>query len=161
MEDKKPTKAEQRKLDAANKEAFITDSFQSVLTALARKTLGVKGGPRISISLSNGNRYIRFNAHCRSAAILIYKNGNIDLKLEEFCHTPYSEQLFEFTLDKEEQKTFQKRFKKILRWLIPQIYEFEVYDFHSFMDFVCGGTSVEIAHQQLMEEWRCDYARRS
>lgn len=154
MEEKKITKAEQKKLDTANKNNFINRTFQTAMNAIAKGTDGVSGGTKLQIAFTNKNRYIRFNAYCKSAAILIYHDGNVELKLEEFCHSPYGEQLFCFTLDKTEQNEFLKKFKKTLDWLIPEIFGNGLSDFHTFMDYVSDHTAIVDAHEEMKKDWR-------
>ena len=147
-------KAEQRKLDTANKKAFITSAFQTVLSAVAKHTATVTKGPKMQVTFSNNNRYVRFNAYGKSAAILIYRDGNIEVQLTEAFHSPHNEQLFEFTLDEAVQKEFLKSFKKTLSWLLPQVFEVGPADFHTFMDYVSGSQTIEEAHEKVARDWK-------
>ena len=153
MKEKKMTKAEQKKLDRANKKDFIGRAFQVALTALAKGTADVTGGTKVQIAFTNFNRYIHLNAYGRSISVLIYRDGNIEVKLEEFAHSPYSEQLFVFTLEQERQKDFLKAFQKMLDWLVPLSFEKGVCDFHTFMDYVSRSTSIASAYQEMNQEW--------
>ena len=102
MAEKKISKTEQRKLDAGNKQEFIGKVFQTALNALAENTVDITGGGvKVQVSFTNHNRYVHMNAYGRSTSILIYRDGNVEIKLKEACHNPHEEQLFEFSLDKE------------------------------------------------------------
>ena len=160
MEKRKVTKAEQKKLDAANKKEFIACAFQTVMNVLTETTSDVSGGTKVQIAFTNHNRYIRFNAYGMSAGILIYRDGNIELKLTEAFHNPHTEQLFKFTLDKSAQQDFRQQFQKMLEWLIPEFFGKGAADFHTFMDYVSGSTSVVEAHEKMCEEWRNEICRK-
>lgn len=159
MEEKKITKAEQKKLDSANKNEFINRAFQIAMNAIVEETIDVRNSTKMDVSFKNKNRYIRFKAYGRSAAILIYLNGNVELKLEEFCHSPYSEQLFCFSLDKNEQEMFLEKFCTMLDWLLPEIFEQGLDTFHTFMDYVSDETSVVIARKNMEMDWRKFYGK--
>lgn len=154
MAEKKISKTEQRKLDAANKKEFIGKAFQIALNALAENTADVTGGGmKVQVLFTNHNRYVHMNAYDRSTSILIYRDGNVEIKLKEFCHDPHEEQLFVFSLDKEVQERFLIRFREIMSWLIPVSFGHCQYDFHTFMDYASGQTSIEAAYQNISEEW--------
>lgn len=154
MAEKKISKTEQRKLDAANKKEFIGKAFQTALNALAENTADVTGGGvNVQVLFTNHNRYIHMNAYGRSTSILIYRDGNVEIKLKEFCYNPHEEQLFEFSLDKEVQECFLIRFCKILSWLIPVSFGHCQYDFHTFMDYASGQSSIETVYRNISEEW--------
>ena len=154
MAEKKISKSEQRKLDAANKKEFIGKAFQIALNALAENTADVTGGGmKVQVLFTNHNRYVHMNAYGRSTSILIYRDGNVEIKLKEFCHDPHEEQLFVFSLDKEVQERFLIRFREIMSWLIPVSFGHCQYDFHTFMDYASGQTSIEAAYQNISEEW--------
>lgn len=154
MAEKKISKTEQRKLDAANKKAFIGKAFQIALNALAENTADVTGGGmKVQVLFMNHNRYVHMNAYGRSTSILIYRDGNVEIKLKEFCHDPHEEQLFVFSLDKEVQEDFLIRFREILSWLVPVSFGHCQYDFHTFMDYTSGQTSIEAVYQNISEEW--------
>lgn len=154
MVEKKISKTEQRKLDASNKQEFIGKAFQTALNALAENTVDVTGGGvKVQISFTNHNRYVHISAYGRSTSILIYRDGNVGINLKEFCHNPYEEQLFEFSLDEEVQERFLMRFREILSWLIPVSFGHCQYDFHTFMDYVSGQSSIEIVYQNISGEW--------
>lgn len=154
MAEKKISKTEQRKLDAANKKEFIGKAFQIALNALAENTADVTGGGmKVQVLFTNHNRYVHMNAYGRSTSILIYRDGNVEIKLKEFCHDPHEEQLFVFSLDKEVQEHFLIRFREIMSWLIPVSFGHCQYDFHTFMDYASGQTSIEAAYQNISEEW--------
>ena len=154
MAEKKISKTEQRKLNAANKKEFIGKAFQTALNALAENTADVTGGGvKVQVLFTNHNRYIHMNAYGRSTSILIYRDGNIEIKLKEFCHNPHEEQLFEFSLDKEVQERFLIRFREIMSWLIPVSFGHCQYDFHTFMDYASGQSSNETVYRNISEEW--------
>ena len=154
MDEKKISKTEQRKLDAANKKDFIGNTFLAVMTAVAKKSADVTGGPKVQLTFTNGNRYVRFNAYGMSAAILIFRDGNVEVQLTEFCHSPHKEQLFEFSLDQEKQKEFLKSFKKTLTWFIPECFGKGISDFHTFMDYVSSTERIDEAHEEMVKEWK-------
>ena len=153
MAEKKISKTEQKKLDTANKIEFIGKEFQTTLTALAAGTMKVRGGTKVQIVFTNYNRYVHFNAYGRSTSILIYGDGNVDIRLKEFCHNPHEERLFEFSLDKTVQESFLTRFCEILSWLVPVSFGESPYDFHTFMDYASGQSSIETIYQNISKEW--------
>lgn len=108
---------------------------------------------KTQILFTNHNRYIHMNAYGRSTSLLIYRDGNVEINLKEFCHNPYEEQLFEFSLDEEVQERFLMRFREILSWLIPVSFGHCQYDFHMFMDYASGQSSIETVYQNISEEW--------
>ena len=160
MAEKTISKAEQNRLDRENKKAFITDAFSAVMNAIAKHSLGVVGGPKIQISFSNGNRYIRWNAYSMSVAILIYRDGNIEIKLSDITHSPHTEQLFVFSLDRDLQKQFLKKFKKMLSWLMPEILGNDAVSFHAFMDFLGDNLTLEDSHENMLKERRKSECRK-
>ena len=154
MAEKKISKTEQRKLDAANKKEFIGKTLQTALNVLAENTVDVTGGGvKVQISFTNHNCYVHISAYGRLTSILIYRDGNVEIKLKESCYNPYEEQLFEFSLDKEVQERFLIRFREIMSWLIPVSFRHCQYDFHTFMDYVSGQSSIETVYRNISEEW--------
>ena len=155
MSEKKITKAEQRKLDADNKKKFISMAFQAVLNEVAEATAGIPGsGSTVQVKFANQNRYIYINAYGMSAGILIFRDGNVELNLKESCHSPHTEQLFEFSLNEVDQQEFLLQFHELLKWLLPECFENGVADnFHTFMDYVGMERTVDAAYKRMCEEW--------
>lgn len=153
MTEKKITKTEQKKADTVDKKDFISRAFQTALNVLAQGSNDVTGGTKVQIAFMNYNRYIHMNAYGRSTSILIYRDGNVDIKLKEACHNPHEERLFEFSSDKDVQKSFLARFREIMSWLIPISFGQSPYDFHTFMDYASGQSSLEAVYKEISKEW--------
>lgn len=152
------TKAEQKKQETANKRTFIQKVFLVAMEELCEATREVTGGPKVGMSFTNYNRYIHLNAYGQSTAILIYRNGNVDVKLKEFCHEERVERIFDFTLELTEQEKFLEQFRGMLRWLLPVSFGKCEFDFHSFMDYVEGSESIAVAYESICREW-ADYGQ--
>lgn len=152
----KITKAEQKKIDTANKRAFTQKAFEKAMRLLPQVTSKVQSSLKVNIAYSGWNRYIKLSVFGSSCNIMIFTNGNIAVDLYEMSNGKYREQLFEFTVDTEKQDECLKRFEAILKWLIPVFAGLKEYSFHEYMYFIPKGCDLEKAYEYSEKTYKED-----
>lgn len=157
MAEKKVTKAEMKKLETQKLREFTYSLYAQVMEAAVKGTENERGKIQVQVSGTNYNRYVRFSGCGKSCVILIYKNGNVGVKLDEMFHGLFETTIFEYASDEVIQKAFKEQFAEMLEWLIPTFYENLDYDYHAFMDFIDWEKDLFKAHERIEKE----YPRRS
>lgn len=143
----KITKAEQKKLDTANKRAFTQKAFEKAMRILSQVTAKVDSSMQANVAYKGWNRYIKLSVYGNSCNIMIFTNGNVAVDLYEMTNGKYRELLFEFTVDKQSQDEFLKRFESILKMLIPVFAGLRNYSFHVYMYYIIHDCNLEKAYE--------------
>ncbi|MBR5636706.1 MAG: hypothetical protein IKW81_07265 [Pseudobutyrivibrio sp.] len=138
MSEKKITKAELKKMETARKKKFVLEAYNIFMDSYY-KVLGDEACPsKLVITIKNNNHYIKFQAHCQGFAILVYRNGNIDFSIKEFCHGEHLEHLYEYTDDVDSQKKFLDKLRNELADKIMEVALEKYVGYHYFMDLIYG-----------------------
>lgn len=154
MAEKKVTKAELRKLETQKRREFIHFLYAQVMETAVKVTQNERGRIQLQVSGVNYNRYIRFSSYGKSCVILIYKNGNVSVKLDELSHGLFETTIFEYTSEQDAQDTFKAKFTEMLEWLIPTFYGKMDYDYHTFMDWIGWKNDLYEAHEMVEKEFQ-------
>lgn len=153
MAEKKVTKAEMKKLETRKLREFTHSLYVQAMEAAVKSTENERGKIQVRVSGTNYNRYVRFSGYGKSCVILIYKNGNVGVKLDEMFRDLFETTIFEYTSDEVIQQAFQEQFAEMLEWLIPTFYENLGYDYHAFMDFIDWEKDLFKAHERIEKEY--------
>ena len=54
----------------------------------------VASSQKLTITMKSYNRYIDFQGYKERFNLCLYKSGDIDLKMKEFCHGDYLERIY-------------------------------------------------------------------
>ena len=156
MAEKKVTKAEMKKLETQKLREFTYSLYAQAMEAAVKGTENERGKIQVQVSGTNYNRYVRFSGYGKSCVILIYKNGNVGVKLDEMFHDLFETTIFEYVSDEVIQQAFKEQFAEMLEWLVPTFYESLGYDYHAFMDFIDWEKDLFKAHERIEKEYpRC------
>ena len=156
MAEKKVTKAEMKKLETQKLREFTYSLYAQAMEAAVKGTENERGKIQVQVSGTNYNRYVRFSGYGKSCVILIYKNGNVGVKLDEMFHDLFETTIFEYVSDEVIQQAFKEQFAEMLEWLVPTFYENLGYDYHAFMDFIDWEKDLFKAHERIEKEYpRC------
>jgi len=128
------TKAEQKKMEKAAKQAFIKNAFGCVLDAVFEGSGRISSSPQIRVMMKNGSRYIRFHRYGDDFNIQIYASGDVDIEFMEFCHDTRKYRVFEYDGDMEVQAAFLEQFWQDMRMVITEFLEHA--DWHTILDFM-------------------------
>lgn len=153
MAEKKVTKAEMKKLETQRLREFTYSLYAQAMEAAVKGTENERGKIQVTISGTNYNRYVHFSGYGKSCVILIYKNGNVGVKLDEMFHDLFETTIFEYVSDEVIQQAFKEQFVEMLEWLIPTFYENLGYDYHAFMDFIDWEKDLFKAHERIEKEY--------
>ena len=152
MAEKKVTKAEMKKLETQKLREFTHSLYGQAMEAAVKGTENERGKIQVQVSGTNYNRYVHFSSYGKSCVILIYKNGNVGVKLDEMFHGLFETTIFEYASDEVTQEAFKEQFAEMLEWLIPTFYENLGYDYHTFMDYISDKQDLMEAHKAIKEE---------
>lgn len=147
------TKAELKKKETQEKLSFFAKAYGVVLSSIAEQTEDVRSKVEIRIIQQNFNRYIRFHRYGQDMAIKIFRDGKVVLELKEALHSDHEEQLFDYSVEAEDQAAFLDRLKDMLSWLIRVYLGMDVLDYHSYMDYVSATDNAEAAYRKMHEEY--------
>ena len=153
MKEKKLTKTQQKAMEREQKGCFINHVYELVLHRIAHSASHCRKSVTIQCTHKNANRYVRFNTYGCHLAVLIFRDGNIGLELEEAFHTPYTQIVFAYSADDQEQSAFMVWLDQLLTWLIPIFLEDQAIDFHSFMDYVSHAGNPSDAYDEVKANW--------
>ena len=146
--EKKPTAAQ---IAREKRQQFIARCYALALSKLAETTTYSRHKAKVTLTHTNGNRYIRMNRFGMSLVILFYRDGNADFILKEDFHADYQQQVFLYTEDEAEQEKFLDWLSHVLDWLLILFMDEYGLDFHTFMDFVSGEKDLERARDCMLE----------
>ncbi len=133
-ENRKMTKAEQKKLEKKNREALVKKAFGCVLDAIFEASGGLRGNPQIKVVMKNGSRYIRFHRYGQDFNVQIYGSGDVDIEFMEFCHDTRKYRVFEYDEDAGVQDAFLNQFEKDMHMVISEF--IGAADWHTILDFL-------------------------
>ena len=151
-EEKKPTKAQIHAMERAKCRQFIARAYSAVMVKVADMTANSTKNMRVNVSHSGVNRYIKLSIYGRTITVLIYLDGNVEIELTEFCHSPHKEKIFSYDPDEMKQEEFLQWLRDMLTWLIPQFVDEVNMDFHSYMDYVRDEKSFVDSYLEMMED---------
>lgn len=156
MAEKKVTKAGMKKLETQKLREFTYSLYAQAMEAAVKGTENERGKIQVQVFGTNYNRYVRFSGYGKSCVILIYKNGNVGVKLDKMFHDLFETTIFEYVSDEVIQQAFKEQFAEMLEWLVPTFYENLGYDYHAFMDFIDWEKDLFKAHERIEKEYpRC------
>lgn len=154
MKKKKPTKAQIKAMECEQKRSFINHVYELVLHRIAHAASHGTSSVTIQCTQKSTNRYVRFHIYGCHLAVLIFRDGNIGLELEEALHTPYKQIVFPYSENVKEQSDFMVWLDQMLTWLIPIFVGEQAIDLHSFMDYVSEVGNPSDAYDEVKAKWR-------
>lgn len=128
------TKAEQKKMEKAAKEALVKRAFSYVLDAIFEASGGLSGSPQIKVAMKHGSRYIRFHRYGADFNVLIFGSGDVDIEFAEFCHDTRKYRLFAYDENPDAQEAFLEQFRKDILMVITEF--IGCADWHTVLDFL-------------------------
>lgn len=149
------TKAEQKKIETQKRLDFLTKTYAAALSCVAEHTADIRSKVEFRVTQYNYNRYIRFHVYGKDLAILVYKDGKVVLELKEIFHSDYTEQLFDYAEEADNQEAFFEKLREMMSWLIRVFLNKDVLDFHAYMDYIGWHKNAELAYQKM----RADYGK--
>lgn len=135
-QEKKKNKAQIKREETAQKQAFLENTFKALLMALFESTKDNRQKIKVGINYQNYNRYIKCSTYAQSVEFKIFGDGNVVVHMEEFCHNPYDEQIFTYISDTEAQSTFLASFEKLAADIIKEFLDKGCLGWHAYMDYV-------------------------
>ena len=114
------TKTEQKRIEKAEKAAFIRKAFGCVLDGIFESAQKVESKPQIKVTMTGGNRYINCHKYGQDFNIQLYTSGDVDIEFKEFCHEPRKIRLFAYTSEQDEQETFLEQFGKDMCMILTE-----------------------------------------
>jgi hypothetical protein len=128
------TKAEQKRIEKAAREAFTKKAFGYVLDAIFESSVKNNGSPQIRVALKKGNRYIAFHRYAQDFNIQLYSSGDVDIEFKEFCHQTRLYRIFEYNSNTDVQEAFLEQFRKDVLMVITEF--IEQADWHIVLDYL-------------------------
>jgi len=128
------TKAEQKRIEKAAREAFTKKAFGYVLNAIFESSVKNNGSPQIRVALKKGNRYIAFHRYAQDFNIQLYSSGDVDIEFKEFCHQTRLYRIFEYNNNTDVQEAFLEQFRKDVLMVITEFVEQA--DWHIVLDYL-------------------------
>ncbi len=90
------------------KSELVAEAFTILMEAYIRMIGRCASGQKMTITMKSYNRYIRFSGFREYFDICLYKSGDIDIKMDEYCHDKYVERIYEYTESRSEQNLCEK-----------------------------------------------------
>lgn len=134
------------------KSELVAEAFTILMEAYTRMIGRCASGQKMTITMKSYNRYIRFSGFREYFDICLYKSGDIDIKMDEYCHDKYVERIFEFTENRSEQNAFLDKLRNGLADEIMEVATCKLVDYHSFMDMLHGEWRFADAHNYFKNE---------
>ena len=141
------TEAEKRKQANRAKQAFITAATKIVLETTIVLLDGDRHKYTINLNAANTNRYFSISRFGQSLIVKIFRSGDIDVCLKEFCHDNVQFRVISYekaVLDADEAL---EHFKADISLLLE---DFVAGGWNSLMDFMCMPETAEAR----AENWR-------
>ncbi|RKM55715.1 hypothetical protein D6853_09170 [Butyrivibrio sp. X503] len=127
-----------KKVKPRMKSEMVAEAFTILMEAYIRQIGRVSSGQRLTITMKSYNRYIKFSGFKEMFDICLYKSGDIDLKMKEFCHGDYQERIYAYTDNPAEQDAFLNELRNGLADKLMEVGTCNLVDYHSFMDLLHG-----------------------
>ncbi|RKM63020.1 hypothetical protein D6856_02545 [Butyrivibrio sp. XB500-5] len=134
------------------KSELVAEAFTILMEAYTKMIGRCASGQKMTITMKSYNRYIRFSGFREYFDICLYKSGDIDIKMDEYCHDKYVERIFEFTENRSEQNAFLDKLRNGLAEEIMEVATCKLVDYHSFMDMLHGEWKFTDAHNYFKNE---------
>lgn len=134
------------------KSELVAEAFTILMEAYTRMIGRCASGQKMTITMKSYNRYIRFSGFREYFDICLYKSGDIDIKMDEYCHDKYVERIYEFTENRSEQNAFLDKLRNGLADEIMEVATCKLVDYHSFMDMLHGEWRFADAHNYFKNE---------
>ena len=146
------TKAELAREAAKRKREFYAKLLGVVMDSLVKNTEELKSKLEVRIKFTGSNRYFNFSVYGFKMSVIFYTKGQVVIQLDEFCHSKFEQQIYEYTDSVEEQEACLEKLKRIMDITIPLFTGDAIVDAHTFMDYV--QEDLEIAYQQVLKDWK-------
>lgn len=127
-----------KKMKARLKSEMVAEAFTILMEAYIKQIGRVISGQKLTITMKSYNRYIKFQGYKEMFDICLYKSGDIDLKMREFCHKDYLERIYAYTDNRAEQDAFLDELRNGLADKLMEVGTRNLIDYHSFMDLLHG-----------------------
>ena len=127
-----------KKMKARLKSEMVSEVFTILMEAYIKQIGRVISGQKLTITMKSYNRYIKFQGYKEMFDICLYKSGDIDLKMREFCHKDYLERIYAYTDNRAEQDAFLDGLRNGLADKLMEVGTCNLVDYHSFMDMLHG-----------------------
>lgn len=128
------SKAEEKKQATKAKHEFIANAAQLVMITAIELMTGSAKTITIKLTAKNRNRYICLHQYGCDLLVRIYKSGDIDVTLKEFCHDNVSFRLVEYVQAAPNLEVAFQRFGDDITLLLE---DYIIHDcWHELMDFM-------------------------
>lgn len=118
------------------KSEMVAEAFTILMEAYIRQIGRVSSGQRLTITMKRYNRYIKFSGYKEMFDLCLYKSGDIDIRMKEFCHGDYQERIYAYTDNRAEQDAFLDELRNGLADKLMEVGTCNLVDYHSFMDML-------------------------
>lgn len=127
-----------KKAQNRKKSEFIAEVFTILMDAYIKQIGVTASSQKLTITMKSYNRYLDFQGFRERFDLCLYKSGDIDLKMKEYCHSDYLERIYAYTDDREEQDVFLAELRNGLADKLMEVGCGNLVDYHSFMDLLHG-----------------------
>lgn len=128
------SKTEEKKQATKAKHEFITNAAQIVMITAIEFMTGSAKTITLKLTAKNRNRYVSLHQYGCDLLVKIYKSGDIDVTLKEFCHADISFRLVEYVEAAPNLEAAFQRFGDDITLLLE---DFIVHDcWHELMDYM-------------------------
>ncbi len=141
------TEAEKRKQANRAKQAFITAATRIVLETTIVLLDGDRHKYTINLNAANTNRYFNISRFGQSIVVKIFRSGDIDVCLKEFCHDNVQFRVISYENAVLDANDALEHFRADITLLLE---DFVTGDWHSLMDYMC----IPDTAKARAENWR-------
>lgn len=145
-----------KNVKARKKSEMMAEVFTILMEAYIKQIGVVASSQKLTITMKSYNRYIDFQGYKERFNLCLYKSGDIDLKMKEFCHGDYLERIYAYTDNCVEQDAFLDELKNGLADKIMEVGSGNLVDYHSFMDLLHGDRHFIDSYNYFKYECRSD-----
>ena len=135
------------------KSEMVAEVFTILMEAYIKSLGRTPSGQRLTITLKSYNRYIKFSGFKEYFDICLYKSGDIDIKVNEFCHGTYIERIFEWSDERKDQDAFLEKLRNGFADQIIEVANCSLVDYHSFMDLLHGDNNFAESYAYFKREF--------
>ena len=135
------------------KSELVAEVFTIMMEAYIKSLGRTPTGQRLTITIKSYNRYIKFSGFKEYFDICLFKSGDIDIKVNEFCHGTYVERIFEWSDERKEQDAFLDKLRNGFANQIIEVANCTLVDYHSFMDLLHGDNHFAEAYEYFNREF--------
>lgn len=120
------------------KSELVAAAFEILMEAYIGSLGRCSSGQKVTITIKSYNRYIKFSGFREYFDICLYKSGDIDIKMREWCHEDYLDRIYEFADDRAQQEAFLQKLRDRFAKQLIDVANCSLVDYHSFMDMLHG-----------------------